>query len=186
MGRDLLHKVARPTRPLRVFLWLLSVCVGAVLGYLLLNPLFSLPAEWVVIRLKPVLLFASRQIDNRDLEHFLMLVSIEAILNLPNTLLISVVAALSLFWLQRKRLILYAALLWPLGLYLGYWVTAVLFKSGMVRLGLMPETGRLLFSPGFPYSAALIFVTVTTFLLVTLLLDRLFQRATGTGSSSKT
>jgi hypothetical protein len=176
MGHDPLHEMGRLARSRKVFLWILSASVGALLGYLLFNPLFSLPPEWVVSRLKPVLLFASQQIDNHELEHILLLVSIEAILNLPNTVLISIVAALSIFWLQRKRLILYAALLWPIGLYLGYWVTAVLFKSGMVRLGLMPETERLPFSPGFPYMAALVFVTVTTFLLVSLMLERLFRR----------
>lgn len=45
MGHDPLHEMGRLARSRKVFLWILSASVGALLGYLLLNPLFSLPPE---------------------------------------------------------------------------------------------------------------------------------------------
>lgn len=159
----------------KVFLAILSVGLGIVLGYLLFNPLISLPAEWVVHALKPPLLFASQQIDNDRLEHIFVLVSIQAVMDLPNTMLVGLVAALSLSWLQRRRPILYATLLWPLALYGTYWIEAALLKHEAARLGL--PLSRLPLSPDFPYTAGLVVVTVTVFLLATVLLDRLFQRA---------
>lgn len=175
MGHNLLRKMGRLARSRNVFLWFLSAGVGATLGFLLFKPLVSLPAEWVVDALKPTLLFASQQMDNHKLKHIFVLVSAQAVMDLPNTLLVGLGAALSLSWLQRKRLILYAALLWPLALHLAYWLEAILIKLGSVRLGVMPESQSLPFSPGFPYTAALVFVTVTLFLLTALFLDRFFQ-----------
>lgn len=103
-------------------------------------------------------------------------VAVMYLLNLPNTVFVSVVAALSILRLQRRRQILYATLLWPLYLHMAYWLQVGVLKLGALRLGLPTDIERLPVPLGFRYTAVLVLVTVGTFLLVVLLLDRLLTR----------
>lgn len=159
-----------PTRARSIALWLLSVTVGAVFGYLLFNPLFTLPVEAVAAGLKPAFQFSSASFESRYTEHIFQVVSVVFIMNLPNTILVSVVTALCLSWLQRRRQILYATLLWPLFLHLAYWLQVSLMKLGALQLGL-PDTERLPVPQEFRYNSVLILITVTVFLFVVLLFD---------------
>lgn len=160
------------TRTRKTILWLLSVTVGAAFGYLLFHPLVTLPAESVVYGLKPLLQSVSGKFTSHEAEGIFQMVIVLFVMNLPNTVLLSIITAVTLSWLQYGRALLYATLLWPFFLHIAHWLLVGALKLGALRLGLTTDTERLPVMPGFQYTAVLILCTVAVYLPLVLLLDR--------------
>jgi hypothetical protein len=149
--------------------------VGAILGYLLFNPLITLPVEVVLTALKPALQFVSVGFESQYAKHIFQVASVVFVMNLPNTIFVGIVTALCLSWLQRRRQILYATFLWPLFLHLAHWLQVSLFKLGVTRLGLL-NYADFPVDPEFYFTSILIVITVPVFLLIALLFDWLLKK----------
>jgi hypothetical protein len=159
-----------PTRARKIALWLVSVTVGAILGYLLFNPLITLPVEVIFPFLRPALQFASVGFEDQYAKHIFRVASVAFVMNLPNTIFVGVVTALCLSWLQRRRQILYATFLWPLFLHVAHWLQVSLFELGVARLGLLNLVDFPV-DPTFYFTSVLVVFTVPVFLLIALAFD---------------
>lgn len=152
-------------------LWLATVALGALLGYLLFNPLVSLPGDAVVVALKPILQFGLAKFKYYDAGLIFIVVAVRFVMNLPNTILISLLTVFLISRLQHRRQILYATLLWPLLLNAFYWWHVGLLKLRALKHGLPTDIEFLPIPPGFRDTIVLMLITVATFLPIVVFLD---------------
>lgn len=144
--------------------------LGMVLGYLLLYfPVIRIPIEpgfYFILpflkRLEAVFLASEIPISYiRAIASFL--------LELPNTLAVSVLAALVMYVLQRPRLVFYSTLVWPALMHLRYWGEVFLLKRGAERLGLPAGIENLPVDYSFPARSAWLLLMYLLFSFVVFL-----------------
>lgn len=157
-------------------LWLATVTLGALLGYLLFNPLVSLPGDAIVVALKPILRFGLTKFESYEAESIFIVAAVRFVMGLPNTILISLLTVFVISKLQRRRQILYATLLWPLLLNIVCWWHVGLLKLAALKLGVQTDIEFLLIPTGLRYTNVLMLITVATYLPIVVFLDHLLTK----------
>lgn len=141
-----------------------AIGAGTGFGYLLMNPVIFFPMDWVGRLLMPLLVATKNHVENAAVADLVQMSILVFTRNFPNTVMVGAVTVAVLRMLGRQRLVLYSVLIWPLLLYLAYWLQVLRLKAGALRLGLPIDIEYLPVPPGFRYTAIFILLTLSFYL----------------------
>lgn len=150
-----------------------AILAGGVIGYLLWVPLASIPIETGGPWLLPLVKVIDPYLSSMGADYVTTAIMVFS-LNVPNTVLLSLLAVLAMRLLRRRRWLFYPVFAWPIVVYVAYWVNVWWLKFGAQRLGLPSALDRLPVDVMFPQKIVVIFLTYTLFSLLVLLFDRRF------------
>ena len=138
---------------------------GSAAGYFLWVPLIDIPVETGFPIVKPLF----ENIGPYFHAHgagYLTTALVLFLLHLPNTLVVSFVAAFTLKSISRRRLAFYSVFLWPLFMYLVYWIEVWRLKLGARRLGVPSDMEHLPTDVYINYKTVLILLTYSLFAVI--------------------
>ena len=138
---------------------------GSAAGYFLWVPLIDIPVDIGFPIVKPMF----KNIAPYFHEHgvgYLTTALVLFLLHLPNTLVIAFVAAFTLKSISRRRLAFYSVFLWPMFVYLVYWIDVWKLNRGARRLGFPSDLGHLPTDVYVNYKAVLILLTYSLFAVI--------------------
>jgi hypothetical protein len=163
-----------PTRARNVAIWGLAVAGGLLLGYALANPLPFLESELAISVAKPLLQVGSECFVTERGRSVFLLATGGFLMALPNTLLVTIAAALCLRKIQCRRPFLYATLVWPAV----FWLSVLLLNIGAAIRGASIEADTYLFAMPIHMrdTAVLLFLNYSVFFSLVWLLDRSFNK----------
>jgi hypothetical protein len=154
---------------------LASIVVGLVIGYLLRDPIWRMPVEATMQFLSPILAPIHEFTSSRD-ARYLMLALVEFLVSLPNTLVISVLAAMLIEKFTFKRLAFYSVFLFPALMQVLHWLRIWRLDTGAGHLALPLDLAtRHIYHQYLASEALLMLVTYTTFAAILLTIRTRFR-----------
>lgn len=94
-----------------------ALALGCGVGYVLLNPLISIPLKQVAAAFRPLLIYIHSHLAYEE-ARILSIALVGYVSELANTIVISLGSGLCCYWLKSARPLLYATILWPLCVFL--------------------------------------------------------------------
>lgn len=148
--------------------------LGLLFGYLLWRGVLVLPVEWVL----PAMLYVGEIFKpyGNDWGRNAGLVTGQILMAIPNTMLISVLAACVIRVTQEMRSLIYASLAWPIFIYLSYWYQTSKAATGFAIMGSNPTTAFQFAQVEFAPKAIFIFIIYSLYLLLALIFSRILTK----------
>ena len=158
---------------------LVSAIAGCVVGYFLSFPPFSVPASAIPPALVPPLKALDAFLSGIG-AWFATLPLLMFLLNLPNTLVLSLATSVALGKLAiPRRPVLYSVLAVPALVYLSYWHEVWLLQRGAAALGAPATIDRLPTNPYMGSNAVLMLLTYGCYFLTVFVMLRWTSRSEG-------
>ena len=158
------------------------IVLGILFGVLLRMQWIRLPIAW----LKPVIPALRPLVDGflGSLGYEFATAILFFISTLPNTLTITVFAALAIRKAGHARAVLYGSLLWPSLIFVSHWLRLMSWTKAATRLGWDASSAANLARTDFAKSAILIVLVYGCYLLLVVTLLRLMQYRRGSNRRS--
>lgn len=148
--------------------------LGFLLGVLLWTQWIRLPFEWlqpIVPALRPIV---NGPLGSLGYEFSIAILSFLS--SLPNTLVLTLLAAIAIRHAGHARAILYGSLLWPLMIFISHWLQLISWTRAAPRLGWNASAAVNLARTDFAKSAVLIVLVYGCYLVLVVTLLRLMAR----------